>query len=147
MSVCSVPESPDQHHCRHCGEIIHPGDRRPRQFCSDACRQADYRSRQERVAAEKATDRPSRRFKRAYDQFAKIGRKISQRIQRPFVTKFGSLGPAQPVRPRFSLASCDPDGHAARIAAAVDAELGTGTEWLTSPGGARYQVIPSRHAR
>jgi hypothetical protein len=36
------------------------------------------------------------------------------------------------------------NGNAVRIAAAVDAELGTGTDWLKSSGGARYQVIPRR---
>jgi hypothetical protein len=39
------------------------------------------------------------------------------------------------------------NGNASRVTAAVDAELGTGTDWLTSLGGARYQVIPARRAR
>jgi hypothetical protein len=50
MSVCSVPEPSEQQHCRHCGDPIPAGDRRPREYCSDACRQADYRKRRQEAA-------------------------------------------------------------------------------------------------
>jgi hypothetical protein len=34
--LSSPVPNPDQPYCRHCGEVIPPGDRRPREYCSDA---------------------------------------------------------------------------------------------------------------
>jgi hypothetical protein len=39
------------------------------------------------------------------------------------------------------------NGHAVRIAAAIDAELGAGGLLVMSPDGVPYQVIPLRRAR
>ena len=36
---------PDQPRCKHCGDIIPPGDRRPREYCSGAHRKAAARMR------------------------------------------------------------------------------------------------------
>ena len=47
-SPVSIPE---QQRCKFCGGIIPPGDRRPREYCSDAHRQADYRKRRQEADA------------------------------------------------------------------------------------------------
>lgn len=40
-------DDPSPPECVHCGAaLIQPDTGRPRRFCSDACRQADYRERQ-----------------------------------------------------------------------------------------------------
>src|ERR1700722_927840 len=151
MSVCSVSESPDQPRCKFCGDPIPAGTRRPRQFCDDACRKGAARAEaKDRAETEKATcahlaEKNSPATESA--KSAKNGEKYLSGINDLISGQNGSSAPSLPLE-RFGRghrwAGARANGNAAKISAAVNAEIGVGGEWLTSPGGARYQVIPRR---
>jgi hypothetical protein len=144
MSVCSVPESSEQQRCEYCGDAIPPGGRRPREYCSDAHRQAAFRKR--RTPSWLLPQRPPSENSPATES-AKNGAENPNEINgRNFVTN-GSSVPLDLFGRRHRWAGIMANGNAVKVSAAVDAELGVGAEWLTSPGGALYQVIPSRRAR
>jgi hypothetical protein len=149
MSVCSVSESPDQ--CKFCGEVIPAGDRRPPEYCSNAHRQADYRKRRQEAAngsepADRAEGHPAD-LNAPTTESAETGAENSNKINGPNFVTNGSSVPLDLFGRGHRWVGVKADGNAAKVTAAIDAELGVGVEWLTSPGGARYQVIPSRHAR
>jgi endogenous inhibitor of DNA gyrase (YacG/DUF329 family) len=145
----SIPDQQlDQPRCEFCGESIPAGDRRPRQFCSAACRQADYRKRRlEGVVAEKATKPPGAEN----NEQAAVSPEISENFSNDF--KGHLLRNSTPSAPLdlfgrgYRWPGAKANGNAVRIAAAIDAELVAGAEWLTSPDGVRHQVIPSRRPR
>jgi hypothetical protein len=81
---------------------------------------------------------------------AKNGEKIPPEINGLIFGQNGSSAPSVPLDlfgHSYRWPGARANGNAAKISAAVDAELGAGAGWLTSPGGARYLVIPSRRAR
>jgi hypothetical protein len=143
-------ESANQPRCKHCGEIIPAGDRRPQQYCSSACRQADYRKRRQEAAngsepADQVVSHPTDLIAPTTES-AKSGAEFTNNIKgRNFVTN-GSSVPLD-LFGRGYRWPAKANGNAVRIAAAVDAELGVGADWLSSSGGAKYQIIPSRHRR
>jgi hypothetical protein len=145
---------PDQPRCKYCGEIIPAGDRRPRQFCSDACRKAAARAEaKERARRPKRLRRPispSKTRQRPNPRNPKKSASHPPEINGLISGQNRTSAPLVPLNVfgrGYRWPGAKTNGNAVRIAAAVDAELGAGAEWLTSPGGALYQVIPSRRAR
>ena len=148
MSVCSVSESPEQPRCEFCDKAISPGGRRPRRFCDDACRMAARREEaKERTAAGKAPGAHPAEQNGSTAKSVKSVKKISSEINGLISEQNGSSTPSLPLdifgRGR-RWPGAKANGDVVRIAAAVDAELGAGADWQTSPGGARYQIVPRR---
>ena len=140
----SLP-SLDQPICKFCGGPVPTGDRRPRQFCCDAHRQADYRKRHlDRAATEKAPITHPAEKNGSTTESTKTGTENPNKINGP---NFVTSGPSVPLNVfgrAYRWPGAKANGNAVKISAAVDTELGAGAEWLTSSGGARYQVIPRR---
>jgi predicted nucleic acid-binding Zn ribbon protein len=136
----SVPV-PEQHHCQFCGDAIPAGDRRPRKFCSGAHRLAALRTR--RATSEALTQRPPAGDAPTTESTKNDAENHNEISGRNFVTD-GPLVPLDLFGRGYRWPGVKANGNAVRIAAAIDAELGAGAEWLTSPGGARYQVVPRR---
>lgn len=134
----------DQQRCKFCGGIIPAGDRRPRGYCSNAHRQAAFRMR--RAPSCWLPQRPPSEISPATESSKNGVENFNEINGRNFVTD----GPSVPLNVfgrGYRWPGAKANGNASRVTAAVDAELGTGTDWLTSLGGARYQVIPARRAR
>ena len=145
MSVCSVPESSEQQRCKFCDEIIPAGgDRRPREYCSDAHRQADYRKRRQEAAGGSGSADQARGHSAKTNEPATISSKNSStkskvefRNKRPPSVPF-SAEPIDLLGGRYF------DVWHPQFRAAIDAEIGVGAGWLRSPDGVRHQVIPRR---
>ena len=144
MSVCSVPESSDQQHCKFCGGIIPPGDRRPREYCSDAHRQAAYRAASRvHAAADEAFTHPANSNAPTAES-TKSGAENSNKINgRNFVTDCPSV-PLDLFGRGFRWPGAKVNGNAVQIAAAVDAELGAGGLAIMSPDGVVAVIVPRR---
>jgi hypothetical protein len=136
---------PNQPRCRYCGAPFPPdGDRRPREYCSDAHRQADYRKRrQEAVEAVTKSDGPLDRFS-GPDAPATISSNNSSTKSR--VEFRNKRPPSVPLSadPIDLLGGRGFDGWDPRFRAAIDAEIGVGGGWLRSPDDVRYQIVPRR---
>jgi hypothetical protein len=132
---------PEQHRCEFCGDPVPLGGRRLRKFCSGAHRLAALRAR--RATSEALTQRLPGGNVPATESVKVDVENPSEINGRNFVTD----GPSVPLDlfgRGYRWLGVKANGNVVRIAAAIDAELGAGAEWLTSPGGARYQVIPRR---
>jgi hypothetical protein len=138
----SVP-TPDQQRCKHCGEIIPAGDRRPREYCSDAHRKAATRKR--RAAPEVLPQRPAENNSPTAESAKNGGEnpnKINDRIS-------GQNGPSLPLN-LFGSGYRWPGANVrstAKTSAAVDAELGVGGPTIVSPDGVTAAIVPSRQPR
>jgi hypothetical protein len=135
---------PDQPRCKHCGEIIPTSGRRPREFCCDAHRQADYRKR--RREADAGSDvplPPAGEYNSCTAESAKIGGENPNQINGPNFVTDGSSLPLDLFGRGHRWPGANGRSHA-RISAAVDTELGAGGLEVVSPGGVRFQIIPRR---
>jgi hypothetical protein len=139
----SVP-TPDQQRCKHCGEIIPPGDRRPREYCSDAHRKAAARMRG--AIPEALPQRPAENNAPTTESAKNGGEnpnKINGRIN-------GQNGPSVPLNlfgSGYRWPGANVRVRAAKTSAAVDAELGVGGPAIVSPDGVTAAIIPSRKPR
>jgi hypothetical protein len=137
--LSKLPTPPTQPRCRYCGEIIPPGDRRPREYCSDAHRKAAARTR--RTPSWLLPQRPgdlnaptAESTKNGVEKTNKINGRI-----------FGQNGPSVPVNlfgRGYRWPGAKTNGNAVRVAAAVDAELGVGVRW-----SCHRMVSPRRSSR
>jgi hypothetical protein len=138
---------PDQPRCKHCGDPIPAGDRRPREFCSSRCRQAAYRKATARTNFRTDPVLPQRPedLDAPTVESAKNGAENPNKINgRNFVTD----GPSVPLNVfgrGYHWPGAKANGNAVRIAAAVDAELGVGGQVIVSPDGVAVTVAPSRN--
>jgi hypothetical protein len=144
MSVCSVPEPSEQQRCKYCGEIIPAGDRRPREYCSDAHRKAASRTR--RTPSWLLPQRSPSENSPATES-AKTGVGNTNEINGRFVRKFGPSVPLNVFGRGYRWPGAKANGNAVRIAAAVDAELGVGGLVIVSPDGVVVTVVPSPSPR
>ena len=143
--------SPDQAsnspRCKHCDGPIPGGDRRPREYCSNACRQADHRSRQARAAPEKAPEAHLARQNGSTAESSKIGvENLNQINGRNFVTNGPSL-PLNLFGRGYRWPGAATSIRTAKVSAAVDAELGVGGLVVVSPDGVAMAIVPSRKPR
>jgi hypothetical protein len=145
MSVCSPSEIPDQPRCKFCGNPIPLGDRRPREYCSDAHRVAASRVR--RHGSELPNGHPT-----SSDAYTAEFRISEQRTPLNSLDFFRAQN--RPFPPLNLLGGQRWNGDVtavrrAKIKAAIDGEIGVAGfgELTTSPHGVRCFVIPSRRAR
>jgi hypothetical protein len=135
-SPVSIPEQP---RCKFCGGIIPAGDRRPREYCSDAHRKAASRTR--RAPSWLLPPRPpsenSPATKSAKNDVENTN-EINGRI-------FGQNGPSVALNlfgRGYHWPGAKANGHASKIVAAIDAELGVGGQVVVSPDGVTVAIVP-----
>lgn len=141
------PNHPATQTCRQCAKPMEEiGARRPREFCSNKCRQAAYRAN--------SVTPPSSTYKVLPDNepTIKSGKNRSEKsndFKGRFVTKFGPSIPLNLLGGHRWKNGTGSDERAAKIRAAIDAEIGVGGigEMVVSPEGVRCWVIPSRRQR
>jgi hypothetical protein len=131
--------------CKFCGRPFPQSNRRRQGYCSSACRQAAYRKRsQESVTAEKApTAHPAEQIAPTVKS-AKNVEKFPNDFKGRLLRNSTPSIPLNVFGRGYRWPGAKANGNATRISAAVDAELGVGAGWLTSPGGALYQIVPRR---
>jgi hypothetical protein len=132
--MLSNPTSPpDQSRCRHCDKPIQPSDRRPREYCSNRCRQAAYRERPQEVNF--VTGEP-------------LPRPSAQNSPTAAAAAANSA-PLNLLGSGYRWPGANARAGAAKTSAAVDAELGVGGPLVLSPDGVAAAIVPSRkpHSR
>jgi hypothetical protein len=155
----------DPPRCQHCHTLIRSGTRRPRLFCDrPGCRQAASRERRKpapKPAIEEFCDTEQAwlRMYRAPENIAPAAKSVRrptqkpQQNQRPLSQNSDLISDARSKLPLtiFGSGYRWPGAHhlsPRRIAAAIDAEIGTpGDDAIVSPDGIVSHIIPCRAAR
>jgi hypothetical protein len=134
----SPVQIPDQQHCRYCGDPIPAGGRRPRQYCTDAHRQADFRKRhQEAANGSEPADQVANSPATISSKNSSTKSKLEFRNKRAPSVPFS-------VEPIDLLGGRESDVWHPQFRAAIDVEIGVGADWLRSPDGVRFQIVPRR---
>lgn len=141
----SPHQKQDQPRCKFCGEVFRSdGTRRPREFCSNSCRQAAYRERRQDdfPGREAPPYRPEKN-----NEPATVSPKNSSTISR---VEFRNKGiPAAPLNVFGGHHHWEGAGsveRATRIPAAIDAEIGIGGATIISSDGVPASIVPIRRA-
>jgi hypothetical protein len=132
------------HRCKFCGETIPQGDHRPRDYCSNRCRQTAYRER--RQDAFSGREAPSYRPVEN-NAPAAASPENSSTISRAEFRNKGAPSVPLNLLGGFHWAGAGVPARIARIRAAVDNELGIGGAVITSPDGTAATIVPPHKPR